>query len=642
MDFSDLPYFGAIAATRSFTRAAREARIAQPALSRRIRALERELGVALLTRGARGVTLTPAGEAFAAAAAQLFRDSAAALERALATAAGRRGRVVLAAMRAAVARGFPIALQESLRQDHPEIALIVQDFDPPDTWEAVADGRADIAVCLESALVPGLVAELLWVETIDRAIVPRDHPLATRGTVSLSDFGSLPLLVSPHTVSPETAGRIAEPLRQAGLASPVELIAGDLRATHLAVARGRGWTLVTRSRAEAPPEGTAVLNVTGLAVTVRMQAIWRRGERRPVVGTVLQRVMDLGRANSGAHAGASTPLAPTVASLPLPRPARARRPRFAPGTIPSGLGLAQLRALVAVAATQTIGRAAKQLGVTQPALSRRLTSLEDAVGIPLFERSARGVTLTAAGHSLTEDAPELLAAADRLVREVSRARRGIEGRCVIGAVATAASSALLARVTERCLTEHPEIHVLVEEVATPRLPAALASAEIDLGLGHAFHAGRRPAGIVVTRVQEDMLDSALVPPGHPLALRRRIEARDLRTLPFLFMERVFQPDFYDRVLGGLKAQGLVPRIEASYDSLHIVWALVAQGKGWALGFHSQLARPPIGTVAVRIRGLRLPFGLDLLSRAGESRPPVLAVAAVFRELSRAPRKQRSA
>ncbi|HUK20753.1 MAG TPA: LysR family transcriptional regulator [Gemmatimonadales bacterium] len=637
MDFSDLRYFGAIAATQSFTRAAREARIAQPALSRRIRVLERELDIVLLNRGARGVTLTAAGETFAAAATQLLSDAAAALERAQATAAGRRGRVILAAMRAAVAGGFPIALQESLRQDHPEIALVVQDFDPPDTWEAVADGRADVAVCVESALMPGLVAELLWIETIDRAIVPRSHPLATRGTVSLSDFGSLPLLVSPNTVSPETAGRIAEPLQQAGLRSPVELIAGDLRAVHLAVAQGRGWTLVMRSRAEARPEGTAVLTVTGLAMKVRMQAIWRRGERRPVVGTVLQRVLQLGRANAGNAKATVAPLPP-----PLPHAPRARRPRFPPGTIPPGLELAHLRALVAVAASQTIGRSAKQLGITQPALSRRLAALENVIGIALLERSARGVTLTPAGHSLADDAPALLSAADRFLHEISRARRGVEGRCVIGAVATAASSALLARVTERCLTRHPEIHVLVEEVATPKLPAALASAEIDLGLGHAFPIGRRPAGIVVTPVQKDMLDTALIPPTHALALRRRIEARELRDLPFLFMERVFQPEFYDRVLSSLKAHGLVPRIEASYDSLHIVWALVAQGKGWALGFHSQRARPPSGTAAVHINDFRLPFGLDLLSRVGESRPPVLAVAAAFREISGSRRKRRSA
>jgi hypothetical protein len=104
------------------------------------------------------------------------------------------------------------------------------------------------------------------------------------------------------------------------------------------------------------------------------------------------------------------------------------------------------------------------------------------------------------------------------------------------------------------------------------------------------------------------------------------------------MERAFHPGFYDRVDAAFAALGLRPRVDATYDGLQTVWSLAAQGKGWALGFHSQLSRPPVGTVAVRIAGLNLPFGLDLLSRRGESSPTVLAVTAAFRAVRRKPRR----
>jgi len=91
MDIRDLRCFGAVAETLSMSRAAREARVAQPALSRRIRALESELGVALLSRHPKGVRLTPAGAAFADGSRQLLRDLAGALDRADTTAAGQRG-----------------------------------------------------------------------------------------------------------------------------------------------------------------------------------------------------------------------------------------------------------------------------------------------------------------------------------------------------------------------------------------------------------------------------------------------------------------------------------------------------------------------------------------------------------------------
>jgi DNA-binding transcriptional LysR family regulator len=321
-----------------------------------------------------------------------------------------------------------------------------------------------------------------------------------------------------------------------------------------------------------------------------------------------------------------------TAVAPAPRPGRARRP---PGTVPPAVELRHLRALLTVATALTIGRAAERLGITQPALSRQLRELEHATGITLLERSARGVALTPAGVSLTEDSKALLAAADRLLRETTRARRGSEGRCVIGAVATAASSELLARVTEGCGARHPEIQIVVQEMATPAQREALARADIDLGLAHAFPTtgeGHTPAGsIVATRVQEDRLETALLAASHPFSGRRSIDARELADLPFLFMERGFHPGFYDRLHAEFARLGLRPRVDATYDGLQAVWAIAAQGKGWAVGFRSQLARPPLGTAAVRIRGFSLPFGLDLLSRRGESSHAVRAVARLFRE-----------
>lgn len=631
VDLRDLRYFVAVAETRNLSRAARDVRVAQPAFSRQIRSLERELGIVLLTRHAKGVTLTPAGASFAQEGRQLLQDVAASLDRADATAEGRRGRVVLGAMRAAIARGFPTAVQESLSQDHPDVTVAVQDFEPPDTWDAVADGRADAAICMENPVLPGLMSETLWVETLDRAIVPRDHPLAGRLMVSLPELGVLPFVFARATIDSVMSARAEEALRKAGLRSPPLPVEGDLRAAHLAVAAGRGWTLMSRSRAEGPPEGTVVVRVEGLAITARMMVVWRRGERRPVVQTVLQRVLDVARSYSETQERAPSA---------LPRPSRPSRPRRPPGTIPPHVELRHLRALVTVATAHTIGRAAARLGLTQPALSRQLSELENALGITLLERSARGVALTQAGTSLADDSATLLAAAEHLVREATRAKRGVEGRCVIGVVATAASSELLARMTKRCAVRHPAIQVLVEEMATPAQPAALANADIDLGLAHAFPTtGRRRAGpIIATRVHADRLDTALLALDHPLAHRRRIDARLLADIPFLFMERAFHPGFYDRLYQALKALGLEPRVDATFDGLQTVWALAAQGKGWAVGFHSHLTRPPLGTVAVRITGLNLPFGLDLLSRRGESSPTVLAVTAVFREVRRKPRR----
>jgi DNA-binding transcriptional LysR family regulator len=296
--------------------------------------------------------------------------------------------------------------------------------------------------------------------------------------------------------------------------------------------------------------------------------------------------------------------------------------------------LRHLRALLEVAAAQSIGAGAARLGITQPAVSRQIKELEHAVGGRLLTRSARGVALTPAGTSLAGDAPGLLANADRLIREAMRAKRGIEGRCVIGAVATAAASALLRQVTERCSSRHPQIEVIIRELATPLHPGALTRGEIDLGIAHAFPGKGRSAASAIRgrRLLDDRLDTALLATSHPLATGRGIDAQSLADVPFLFMSRAAQPEFYDRVMSALGGLGLRPRIEETYDSLQTVWALVAQGRGWTIGFHSHLARAPLGTVAVPLAGFGLPFGLELLSRSSESSPPVRAVMSVFREL----------
>lgn len=623
-ELKDLNSFVAVADTGTLSQAARDVHVAQPALSRRIRALERELGVELLTRHAKGVTLTPAGAAFAQGSRELLEDVASSLARVESTATGRRGQVVLAATRGAVARGFPTDLQESLRTDYPDIKVLVQDFEQPGPAEAVADGRADLGVGAEAELMPEVQSQPLWLETLDRVIVPWHHPLAMRDSVSVEDLGVLPFVFSRGNTSPSARDRVEHALRRAGLRSPLIALEGDLTAPHLAVAAERGWTLIARSRAQAPPEGTVVLNVEGLTVSVAVIGVWRRDERRPVVLTVLQRMLEIAGRYPDSQVG------PAV-TLPGPGPVRRRRPMAASG---GGLTLRYLRALTTVAAAHSIGRAAERLGISQPALSRQLRELEHGIGATLLERSARGVTLTPAGITLVTDAPALLAGAEHLMREVSRAKRSVEGRCVVGTVATAASAALLARVTERCVTQHPDLQLVVQEMTTPEQRTALAAADIDLGLAHSLPTPgwNRGDRIVATRLLDDRLDTALLVRGHPLANRPEIEAVELANVPFLFMDRSLHPAFYDRVHSAFAALGLRPHVEATYDALQTVWALTAQGKGWTVGFHSHLDRSPAGTVAVRIAGFSLPFGLELLSRRGEASPAVVTVMAAFRDV----------
>lgn len=83
------------------------------------------------------------------------------------------------------------------------------------------------------------------------------------------------------------------------------------------------------------------------------------------------------------------------------------------------MSLVQLESFVAVAETANVGRAAKRLAVTQPPLTRRIRSLEDELGVQLFERTPRGMRLLPAGERLLAHARSILAAVGRARDEVA-------------------------------------------------------------------------------------------------------------------------------------------------------------------------------------------------------------------------------
>src|SRR4051794_40094471 len=95
------------------------------------------------------------------------------------------------------------------------------------------------------------------------------------------------------------------------------------------------------------------------------------------------------------------------------------------------LDLRKLRYFMAVAEHEHFGRAAEQLYIAQPVLSRQIRALEQELGCALLERTTRSVQLTPAGKQLYEDAPGVLASAAAATRRVHEVARGVE-RLVVG------------------------------------------------------------------------------------------------------------------------------------------------------------------------------------------------------------------
>ena len=141
---------------------------------------------------------------------------------------------------------------------------------------------------------------------------------------------------------------------------------------------------------------------------------------------------------------------------------------------------AELRAFLALADHLHFGRAADQLHLTQPALSKQIQRLEHKVGGPLVVRRYRDVRLTAAGQVLVARARPLLRDAATTIEAAQRAARGQLGTLRIGfGIATLLE--LLPNVLQRFRAAYPDVELRMRDMSTPGQLRALVRGDLDIG-----------------------------------------------------------------------------------------------------------------------------------------------------------------
>ena len=612
MELRHLRYFVAVAEARSFVGAAERLHVAQPALSRQIKDLERVVGTELFVRDSRGVDLTPAGRACHLGAQRILRDADRALERARLAAQGLAGRCVISASRALLWNGLVARAVERVRNEFPGIDLAVEEQSLHQQWSALVACTTDIGLGgAPPADYPQLSFETHALDVLDSAVVSKRHRLAARETLTLEDLENEPFI---HRDGEESLRMVRAEFVRRGFRPRSEQRAESLDSILLLVRAGAGWTIVPRSIRHHLATSAAVIPLEGFAIPAGYARIWRRGETRPVVRTVLSLLRRMSDEMQIGGPEASEAEAPVgngnghTADCPAAR-----------------IELRHLRYFVAIVEEGSIGRAAERMGLTQPALSRQMRDLETAVGAPLIARETRGVTPTMAGNTLYEDAGRILASAERLPGEAQRAIRGSIGQCIIGIIASPLVEEVAGRVVRHAALQLPHLGISVVEVQTPQQAVALADARIDLGLGHTYPSTEEAPPIVKVAIAADLLDTALVAPGSRLARKADVSLAELADIPFLFMRRAFSPGFYDVVMSAFAQAGYRPRIEGEYDGLPTVWAFAAKNMGWCLASRSQRNEPPHGLVAIPLRDFEVDWNAHLVCREHESSPAVLEV-----------------
>lgn len=261
--------------------------------------------------------------------------------------------------------------------------------------------------------------------------------------------------------------------------------------------------------------------------------------------------------------------------------------------------LRQARAFVFMAEELHFGRAAARLFMSQPALSRSIRQLEDAVGVPLLERSTRRVRLTPAGDAFAVECRVALGHLGRAVQAAQQAAQGREGRLRVGYMDFAINGRL-PRVLQAFRDRHPRVDIDLQYLPTALQHAALLEGRLDI----AFGIGQfdSPAVVNLLVEQEDFV--ALLPETHRLARSAAVRLGDLATEPFVVGNEASYSSFRTRLFSVCHAAGFFPRIVQQASNTSGILGMVAAGVGVSIFGGSARNLQRVGVVVRPLAGVQ--------------------------------------
>lgn len=287
--------------------------------------------------------------------------------------------------------------------------------------------------------------------------------------------------------------------------------------------------------------------------------------------------------------------------------------------------LRHLHYFVVVAEELHFRRAAERLHIAQPSVSQQVRRLEDELGVRLFDRNRRGVTLTAAGAVLLDEARLTLAQAARAAERAREAGAGERGHLRVN-LTRSSPGGLAGEIVDAFRSRYPEV-------------------QLDLDVGQTTtHADRLRRGTIdIAFVRPPLLDSELeeielareplvcvLPRGHRLARQRLVKREDLAGEPLVWWPRQHGPGAWEDMLTGVYGENGWPEHFRTEPEEERILSAVAGGAGvsFIMLERSRWLKVP-GAIYRRFAPPEPTVGIGLAWRRGNS----LAVVDRFRELA---------
>lgn len=292
-----------------------------------------------------------------------------------------------------------------------------------------------------------------------------------------------------------------------------------------------------------------------------------------------------------------------------------------------------LRHFVAVAQTLHFGRAAEQLGITQPPLSQSIMNLERDLGAPLFERTKRSVRLTALGEQWLPHVRDTLASLDGLPSLAQRMRDGQTGYLALSFVSTADYS-VLPSLVRRYSQAYPDVEIRLFEATSDVQIPALVNGERHAGIIIPPADHPLPPALAYRRLLREPLvaavPSAWIESGR-IARETGISHAEILASPLILFPKHVAPAFHDLVTGYFASLGGTARIVQEAIQMQTIISLVSSGLGVAFAPASLRNLARTGVTYVPLAGAAPMLEMGLAWRRDDLTPTLANILALVDE-----------
>lgn len=222
------------------------------------------------------------------------------------------------------------------------------------------------------------------------------------------------------------------------------------------------------------------------------------------------------------------------------------------------MNITQIKYFLVTANCLNFTKAASQLYITQPALSRQIKSMEEELGCLLFVRNSRKVQLTPSGVVLKEEFQKIYDAYNMAVAKARTAYQGLSGELNIGILDGTRVGDLFPDVLRYFNKNHPNVDIKMRNYSFNALTQKLQSGELDLIITLKFDIEDLEG--VDYRIIEKTRDHIVVPIDHPLAQRNSVTMADLKDEIFIMVSPEDSARSTGLILEGFNQAGVTPRV----------------------------------------------------------------------------------